>query len=144
MIRKFKLDDMDAVLEIWLSASIKAHDFVSPSFWESQLADMRNIYLPSSTVYVYENNARVAGFYALADEHLAAIFVSPEQQGQGIGKAMMAHAKILSKNLTLSVYKDNQPSVNFYLSQGFTIASEQLCEHTGQVEYTMHRLVDKF
>lgn len=128
---------MDAVLEIWLSASVKAHDFVNPEFWQSQLEDMRNIYLPSSSVYVYTSDAEIAGFYALLDNHLAAIFVQPEQQGRGIGKALMAHAKSFGENLNLSVYKNNQPSVNFYLSQGFVISSEQQCEHTGHMEYTM-------
>lgn len=131
---------MDAVLEIWLSASVKAHDFVNASFWQSQLEDMRNIYLPSSTVYVYTSDAEIAGFYALIDEHLAAIFVKPAWQGRGVGKALMAHAKSFSAHLNLSVYKNNRASVNFYLSQGFVISSEQQCEHTGHVEYTM-RLV---
>lgn len=135
---------MDAVLEIWLSASIKAHDFVSASFWQSQLEDMRNIYLPSSAVYVYTSDAEIAGFYALLDDHLAAIFVQPAQQGRGIGKALMVHAKSFSENLNLSVYKNNRASVNFYLSQGFAISNEQQCEHTGHVECTMRLVTGTF
>ncbi|NMT19075.1 GNAT family N-acetyltransferase, partial [Vibrio parahaemolyticus] len=39
--------------------------------------------------------------------------------------------------LSLSVYKENQVSYQFYLSQGFKVISEQLDEHTGHPEYTM-------
>ncbi|NMV23502.1 GNAT family N-acetyltransferase, partial [Vibrio parahaemolyticus] len=46
MIRKYNENDMDSVLEIWLNASVKAHDFISAEFWESQLENMRNIYIP--------------------------------------------------------------------------------------------------
>ncbi|MCH8533406.1 MAG: GNAT family N-acetyltransferase, partial [Saccharospirillum sp.] len=33
MIRYYRADDIDQILEIWLSASIKAHDFIESSFW---------------------------------------------------------------------------------------------------------------
>ncbi len=64
------------VLYIWLEASIKAHDFVSPIFWESQIANMKNIYLPASDVYVAKIDGEVVGFYAQYEDQLAAIFVA--------------------------------------------------------------------
>ncbi len=39
--------------------------------------------------------------------------------------------------LTLSVYKENEASYQFYLAQGFTVISEQTDEHSGHQEYTM-------
>ena len=98
---------------------------------------MRNIYIPASETYVYEAESRVVGFYALYEDSLAAIFVSPERQGEGIGKQLLSHAKAQRVILRLSVYKDNKASYQFYLSQGFKVVSEQLDEHTGYPEYTM-------
>ena len=49
MIREYNPTDIEAVLDIWLTASIKAHDFVAPEFWESQVANMRDLYIPAST-----------------------------------------------------------------------------------------------
>ena len=46
MISRLKETDMDQVLEIWLEASIKSHNFIKREFWESKLEDMRNLYLP--------------------------------------------------------------------------------------------------
>ncbi|EGQ7940760.1 N-acetyltransferase [Vibrio vulnificus] len=137
MIRKYNENDMDSVLEIWLKASVRAHDFISAEFWESQVENMRSIYIPASETYVYEAESKVVGFCALYENSLAAIFVSPELQGKGIGKQLLSHAKTQRAELSLSVYKENQASYLFYLSQGFKVVSEQLDEHTGHPEYTM-------
>jgi GNAT superfamily N-acetyltransferase len=85
--------DMEVVLAIWLEASIKAHDFVDAQFWKSQVDNMRRIYIPASETFVYESDAKVVGFCALHENCLAAIFVIPAFQGQGIGKALPSHAK---------------------------------------------------
>lgn len=137
MVREYDENDLDSVLEIWLDASVKAHDFILAEFWESQVENMRNIYLPASEIYVYEMDSKVVGFYALFESSLAAIFVVPELQGKGIGKQLLNHAKNQRTMLTLSVYKENQTSYQFYLSQGFRVVSEQLDKHTGHPEYTM-------
>lgn len=137
MIRKYKESEIEVVLDIWLNASIKAHDFVDANFWISQADSMRNIYIPASETYVFESESKIVGFYSLHENTLAAIFVTPECQGQGVGKQLMNHAKEQRASLTLSVYKENEPSVNFYKSQGFIIESEQRDEHTGHQEYTM-------
>ena len=137
MIRKYNSNDLDLVIEIWLEASVKAHNFVSADFWESQVESMRNIYIPASEVFVYEIESNIVGFYALYENNLAAIFVLPAFQGKGIGKQLLSHAKAQRAILSLSVYKENKASYQFYLSQGFRVVSEQLDEHTGHLEFTM-------
>jgi putative acetyltransferase len=137
MIRKYNENEIESVLDIWLTVSIQAHDFVEAVFWESQVENMRNIYIPASETYVYEQDSRIVGFYAMYESNLAAIFIAPEFQGNGIGKQLMAHAKNQRTTLTLSVYKENEASCQFYLSQGFKVVSEQADEHTGHLEYTM-------
>ena len=138
MIREYSVADTEAVLNIWLTASIKAHNFIAPEFWESQVGNMRDIYLPASQTYVFQVDGEVRGFYSLYEGILAAIFVSTEYQGSGIGKQLIHHAKLECPNLSLNVYKENQATIQFYLSQGFSIVSEQVDEHTGHQEYTMH------
>ncbi|MDO6708328.1 N-acetyltransferase [Photobacterium sp. 1_MG-2023] len=137
MIRKFKSSDMEPVLNIWLTASLKAHDFIAAEYWQSQVENMRTMYIPASEVYVYEHNDQVKGFYALYETMLAAIFVAPDAQGQGLGKALMAHAKAQRASLTLNVYQRNENSYRFYRSQGFQVTSESTDEHTGEAEWVM-------
>ena len=137
MIRKYQERDIETVLDIWLRASIKAHDFVDADFWVSQVDNMRNIYIPASETFVYERASKVVGFYALDENTLAAIFVDPASQWVGIGKQLMKHVKEQRSTLSLSVYKENVASFNFYIAQGFTVVSEQVDDHTGHQEYTM-------
>ena len=136
MIRELQQSDMDQVINIWLEASIKAHDFVKIEFWKSKAKDMREIYIPSGETYVYEEEA-IRGFVCLCSDTLAALFVSPEFQGTGIGGRLMKKAKDIRKNLNLTVYKENTKSIEFYKKCGFKIEQEQIDEHTGHPELIM-------
>jgi len=137
MIRAYREKDLEAMLSIWLRASAKAHSFVGREYWESQIDNMRTVYIPASENYVYEIDSTIVGFYSLHGDTLAAIFVSPEHQGQGVGTALLDHAKTKRTQLKLTVYKENPASFGFYLSQGFCVVGEQPDEHTGHLEYSM-------
>ena len=116
---------------------MKAHDFVDREFWQSKAKDMREIYIPSGETYVCEEEGVIKGFVALYNETLAAIFVSPDSQGTGIGTQLMRKAKDVRDNLDLTVYKENPKSVEFYKKCGFTIEKEQIDKHTGHLELVM-------
>ncbi|MBF8224297.1 N-acetyltransferase [Halomonas sp. 328] len=137
MIRAFQDTDIDQVLAIWLSASIQAHDFVPEAFWASQVEAMRDVYLPAAETWVFEAQGQVSGFYCLVETTLAAIFVSPEHQGRGIGAALIEDAKQRRDDLMLTVYKANRPSVAFYQKHGFVIHREQVDANAGQPELVM-------
>ncbi|PSU35220.1 GNAT family N-acetyltransferase [Photobacterium lutimaris] len=137
MIRKYREKDIESVLHVWLKTSIKAHNFIPAEFWESELESMRNVYVPASELYVYELDSSVVGFYALKDNELAAIFLLPECQGHGIGKQLLSHAREQREELTLTVYKENKASYDFYLSQGFRVVNEEVGEKTGHLQYIM-------
>jgi len=139
MIRNFQQTDIDQVISIWLEASIQAHDFVDSEFWKSKVEDMREIYIPSGETYVYEEGGIIKGFVSLYNDTVAAIFVSPDSQGTGIGMQLMRKAKDVRDNLNLTVYKDNTKGIAFYKKCGFTIEQEQIDTHTG-----CHELVMKF
>lgn len=137
MVRDFEKSDMEQVLDIWLQASIKAHDFIAKEFWESKLDDMRDVYIPSGETYVHEEEGVIKGFVSLNGEHLAALFVMPEHQGQGIGARLMRKVMSVRRNLQLTVYKENEKSVRFYQKCGFKIVREQQDQHTGCREFLM-------
>ena len=137
MIRAFESSDMNDVLNIWLEASIRAHSFVGKEFWESSVQDMREIYIPASDTYVFSENGTVRGFFSLHDESLAAMFVWPEAQGKGIGRQLMDKAKSLGKKLNLTVYRENEKSIQFYKKCGFIPVKERADEHTGHIEILM-------
>ncbi|MGP5310012.1 N-acetyltransferase [Vreelandella alkaliphila] len=137
MIRKYRETDIDQILEIWLSASIKAHAFVEAEFWASKVNEMRDVYIPASETFVFESDNQIAGFYSLYGNTLAAVFVSPSLQGRGVGTAMLDDAKSRRECLQLTVYRENTPSINFYKKQGFISLGEQVDEQTGHPELVM-------
>ncbi|MBN1333007.1 MAG: GNAT family N-acetyltransferase [Synergistales bacterium] len=108
MIRAYRQADIDKVLNIWLDASIKAHHFIEKEFWESKVIDMRESYLPASEIFVFEEDEIIKGFVALSGDTLAAIFVSPNEQGKGIGKQLIDKSKEVRRNLELTLYKENR------------------------------------
>ena len=137
MIRKIQDSDLEEVLNIWLEASIIAHDFIENSYWISRVSDMRDIYIPNSETYVYEDKNGICGFFSLCENILAAIFVKPNQQGKGIGRKLLKKAKVLRNNLCLTVYKNNSKSVLFYKRAGFSFVKEQIDKNTGYPELVM-------
>ena len=137
MIRGYLETDIDQILSIWLDASIKAHNFIEKEFWVSKVNDMREIYLPGSEIFVFEEDEVIKGFVALCGETLAAIFVSPNEQGKGIGKQLVDKSKEVRRKLDLTVYKENSDSIEFYKKYGFKKIKEQIDGHTGHVEIVM-------
>ena len=137
MIRKLKNSDIDQVINIWLKASVDAHDFIDKNFWQSKVNDMKDIYLPAAENYVYEGKNTIKGFLSLYNNTLAALFVSPEFQGTGIGTQLIKKAQSIQNHLSLTVYKENLKSINFYKKSGFAIEKEQIDPQTGHTELIM-------
>lgn len=137
MIRNFQQIDTETIVQIWLVASIKSHDFMAREYWQSKADDMRTIYIPASETYVYENKGIIEGFVSIYENTIAAIFVSSAQQGKGIGSELIEFAKSKYKDLSLCVYKSNAKSISFYKKHGFQEVCEQLDEHTNHLELKM-------
>lgn len=137
MIREAKNSDIKTILSIWLDASIKAHSFMPAEYWKAKRNDMREIYLPSSKNYVFENKKEILGFISMSQNTVAAIFVTPKQQGHGIGSALLEFIKSKYDELNLNVYKATTISINFYKKHGFVIAGEDIDTHTKQPQIKM-------
>lgn len=136
-VRPFRPDaDMDAVLDIWVRASERAHAFVPPGFWRARLPEMRERYLPLAEVRVAAAPG-VAGFAAVVDDHLAALFVAPERQKAGLGRLLMEDAMQGRAELSLSVYESNTAARDFYEHLGFTAQCRVRDGLTGRPEWAM-------
>lgn len=136
-IRTAEPTDFDRLTELWLSASLEAHDFISSDFWQQNAEKMRHKYLPASENWVYCENDRILGFFSLFNDNLAALFVDPSAQSRGIGRKLLDHAKILRPSLSLNVYEQNIRAVSFYSRNGFRVVQAQKDPHTGHSELLM-------
>ncbi|HEY1023814.1 MAG TPA: GNAT family N-acetyltransferase [Sphingobacteriaceae bacterium] len=131
-------DDIDKVVDIWLLASASAHGFIDVSYWQQNVRAMKETYIPSAETWVCKTaDDEISGFISLVDNCLASIFVHPDMQGKGIGVLLLAKAKQLRDELTLTVYEQNVNAVNFYKKHGFEVVKLQTDAGTGEQELVM-------
>lgn len=138
MIRDFQESDLDALMEIWLTANTSAHSFVPEEYWTGHFAQVREM-LPQSELYIYEDDrtGTIRGFMGLADDYIAGIFVADGSRSQGIGRQLLDHARGRKQHLSLHVYEKNQRAVNFYLREHFQVKKQQVDGDTGETELVM-------
>jgi putative acetyltransferase len=136
MIRKFEMDDLDAIMKIWLEANIEAHNFINKSYWHENYAVVREL-LPDAAIAVYEDNNVIQGFTGLMENYIAGIFVNVDSRSKGIGKALLDCIKADNSELLLHVYKKNIQAVRFYQRECFTVTEEKVDENTGEEELVM-------
>jgi putative acetyltransferase len=138
MIRKLQEIDINRIAEIWLDTNIRAHNFISPNYWEDNFEAVKEVF-PNAEVYVYENEneSKIQGFVGMSGNYIAGIFVCSDAQSSGIGKQLLDFIKTIKKQLALSVYQKNTRAVKFYQSSNFNIQCEKVDENTGEKEYYM-------
>lgn len=138
MIRQLQNKDIDKIMEIWLESTIDAHKFISKEYWNENYNIVKDMYIPMSKTFVYEDNDDIRGFISVINnDFIGALFVEKNYQSQGIGKSLIDYAKNLYDNLSLAVYKENEKALEFYKKMGFKIISENINEDTNCVEYIM-------
>lgn len=112
-IRKLESEDILPVVELWYETSIQAHDFISVDYWKENKEAMATQYLPNSETYLAMEGESIAGFIAMAENYLAAIFVKIDLQGLGIGKKLLNFVKNKREAIQLKVYKKIQIVLTF-------------------------------
>ena len=138
MIRKFKEDDLNTVMQIWFDTNIKAHHFISRQYWVDNYEMVKDI-LPKKEIYVYEddNTNQINGFIGLMDNYIAGIFVNKNNQSRGIGKQLLDYVKEIKETLNLSVYQKNIRAISFYQREQFVIQSEHIDNDNNEKEFIM-------
>ncbi|MEG2110470.1 MAG: N-acetyltransferase [Clostridium sp.] len=138
MIRKLKNEDINKVMDIWEESTIKAHDFIDKDYWKNNYDTVKNVYIPISDTFVYDDGENIKGFISIIDdEFIGALFIDVKYQGLGIGSKLINYTTSKYGKLNLAVYKENEKAVKFYTHKGFKIIKEQKNEDSGFEEYIM-------
>lgn len=132
MIRKRTDADNDQIVHIWYKASRIAHPFLASDFSEKMKHDLRDIYIPNSETWVYENGGRVLGFISMLGNEIGGLFVLPDTQKNGIGTQLVNFVKSLHPELVVEVFEQNVIGRAFYAKYGFEPVSNYHHEETGQ------------
>jgi ribosomal protein S18 acetylase RimI-like enzyme len=72
-------------------------------------------------VTVVDDAARILGFIAHRQGWIEQLYVDPDSQGRGIGRALVAEAKRDRESLRLWVFQRNRRAIAFYEALGFRL-----------------------
>jgi ribosomal protein S18 acetylase RimI-like enzyme len=123
LIREYLSEDFDAVTILWRvareklpSKPYKAKDHF---FYEDQ-AYFRDHILKENKVWVLELEGRVVAFMAMRDSFIDQLYVHPDYQKRGVGKAFLDYARQLSpEHIWLYTLQSNWNARAFYEKNGF-------------------------
>ena len=137
MITKFKIEQLDELMKIWLETNIDAHSFIPKEYWIDKAPLVRKL-LPSSDIYVFKECNTIKGFIGVIENgYIAGIFIKKEYQREGIGNKLIDYIKSKYENITLDVYNKNEKALNFYYKNNFKILDSKIDEETKELEYTL-------
>ena len=122
------------MLDVWFRASSIAHSFLPADFFEVERREIAERWLPMAETIVFEADEGVIGFLSLIGNEVGAIFVDPDVQGRGVGRALMDAARESRPFLELGVFEANSIGRRFYDAYGFELVERRLDEVTGEPE----------
>lgn len=133
-VRPYTDEDQAELLDVWYQASLIAHSFLSRDFLDNERRQIAEQWLPVAETTVWEKDGCIVGFVALVGNEVGGLFVHPDHQGQGIGRALMDHARKSRPFLELDVFEANTSGRRFYDSYGFQMVDRHINKDTGQPE----------
>src|SRR5699024_12719639 len=134
MIRAYKENDIDILIDIWYKSSLQAHDFIYSGYWESHTEEMKEKYIPMSDTHVITNQTKSIGFISMTEGYLAALFIDVAYQNNGAGKELLNLEKRRRNTIRLKVYKENLSAERIYENNGIIIKEELTDEQNNKQE----------
>lgn len=77
--------------------------------------------IEDENVIVAQSGDKVVGFCSYNNNWLNHLYVIPEHQGRGVGKALLDNAKAHNIELNLWVFQKNTNAIDFYQRNGFKL-----------------------
>ena len=133
MIRKHVENDLEQIMKVWNESTTLAHPFLNSEFVEKVKSDMRNIYIPNSETWVYENDEGMVGFISMIDNEIGGLFVLPKNHSSGIGTKLVNFVNEFHDKLEVEVFEKNIIGRAFYDKYGFTLIKEFTHEESGEI-----------
>jgi len=124
-IRAYRPEDFENLTTLWRAARERAFPEFQRAkgypFNEDQVY-FRDVILVNNDIWVADVSSRQVGFLAIAGDLVEQLFVAPGSQRQGVGQALLAHAKTLSpEGLRLFTFQINANGRAFYEKNGFQV-----------------------
>lgn len=150
IIRLYQRDDFDTVTRLWRRAREVAIPHVTARMGYSFEMDCRYFkeqIIPSCQLWVGERENKAVAFMGIKDDFIDYLYVDPGHHRQGIGKALIEHARNLSPNhLWLYTHVANTIARAFYEKNGFVAVKFGMSpppELEPDVEYHWHSMTSR-
>jgi putative acetyltransferase len=134
VLRRATPEDAPALADVHVRARVESMSYLPDTHSpEEVLAWIREVMPQHEEVWVAEDEGRVIGFFALSDDLLYHLYVSPELQGRGAGSALFDMVKELRPDgFRLWVFQRNTQAREFYEHRGMRVV--ELTDGSGNEE----------
>lgn len=149
MIKLAQKQDAQAILNV-VTLSIKAcildhqnDPDIIKSWLSNKTLENLEIWIEKSYSFIYKKNENIIGFILLSEEgELFLNYVLPDQQGIGIGSALINHIIGICKSNNIKKIKleSTLTAKNFCLFNNFKII-EEIYENNNLVAYRMEKII---
>lgn len=110
---------------------MEAHSFLSDEFFDTERQLIAEQWLPASETFVFEMDGSIVGSVSMSGNEVGGLFVTPDCQRRGVGRALLDHVAVSRSYLELDVFKANTTARSFYESYGFRLVDEHVSDTTG-------------
>ena len=122
-IREYRLEDFNAVTILWRISrekSLPELERTKGHFFYEDLNYFRDHILTENKIWVVEIDDDPVAFLAMQNDFIDRLYVHPDYQNRGIGRALLKHAHQLSPDhLWLYTLQINMDARVFYEKNGF-------------------------
>ena len=127
LIRRASADETLVAADLYVTSRTGAGPLIPASMHDDEDVRqwMRDVFFPRAEVWfaVDEDDTALAILALEGDDWLEQLYVLPEAQGRGIGRALVEHAKLQRPaGLQLWAFESNAPARAFYEANGFVAA----------------------
>ncbi len=108
----------EELADVWEKAVRSSHHFLSEADIDYYRPRLKEIYLNAVDLYVVRNPG-ISAFMGLGSDTVEMLFVLPEEQGKGIGTALLDYAFEEKHVRKIDVNEQNTKAYKFYLKRGY-------------------------
>ena len=123
-LRAYEPDDASPLVALWHAAKQQAYPYLATEQTRTLETDtrfFREHLLPRCEIVVAQRgDGPLLGFLALAGSYVDRLYVHPQRQRSGVGRALLDEAKARSpRGLELHTHQQNVSACSFYERHGF-------------------------
>jgi putative acetyltransferase len=131
--------DVPRNFEIWRSAVLATHHFLSESDFYEISAVVETLYLPAAELVVAADQEDVPhGFVGTTEDNVDALFVHAKSRGKGVGRLLLGSFLADREEVTVDVNEQNASGRAFYEKMGFEVVSRSDRDDAGRPYPLLH------